>query len=232
MGVGKDDKGTLYVDSANGVFVSGGGKLVRQHVTGTGGGGDNEFLFTFEPPASTGSGARNLLVETAGSTASAMALSPAGSRAFLGQSDAGVTPLTLVDPNTVSGMPVVNTPNVIEYVADVSNGDVLVATLPMNGDMTSNDGGLALFYGPQGDVAECVVTAFEQSLSNDGTATFLVGGTPYVLAFGTVNGPDSGLLGTFTLESLTPQGGAELGVTLRSPTPTTVPTGLSFTCLP
>ncbi len=232
VGVGKDDQGTLYVDSANGVFVSGAGKLVRQLVTGTGAGGNNEFLFTFEPPASAGSGARNLLVETTGSTASAMALSPAASRAFLGQSDAGVTPLALVDPSTVSGMPVVNTPNVIEYVADVSNGDVLVATLPMNGDMTSNDGGLSIFFGPRGDVAECTVTAFEQSLSNDGTATFLVDGTPYVLAFGTVNGPDSGLLGTFTLESLTPHGGAELGVTLRSPTPTTVPTGLSFTCLP
>jgi hypothetical protein len=149
-----------------------------------------------------------------------------------GQSDAGVTPLTLVDSNTVAGMTVVNTPNVIEYVADVSTGDVLMATLPMNGDMTSNDGGLSIFYGPLGDVAECTITAFEQSLSNYGTATFLVGGTPYVLAFATVNGPDSGPLGTFTLESLTPQGGSELGITLRSPTPTTVPTGLSFTCLP
>jgi hypothetical protein len=91
---------------------------------------------------------------------------------------------------------------------------------------------LSIFYGPPGDVAERTVTAFEQTLSNDGTATFVVEGTRYVLAFGTVNGPDSGPLGTFTLESVTPQGGAELSVTLRSPTTTTVPTGLSVTCLP
>jgi hypothetical protein len=48
-----------------------------------------------------------------------------------------------------------------------------------------------------------------QTLSNDGTVTFLVDGTPYVLAFGTANGPDAGPLGVFTLEGLTPQGGAQ-----------------------
>jgi len=113
VGVGKDAAGTLYVDAANGVFVSGGGKLLRQHVTGTGQSGNNEFLFTFEPPGDDGSGARNLLVETAGSPADAMGLGPAGSKAFLDQSPPGVTMLTLVAPATVAGMATVNTPNVI-----------------------------------------------------------------------------------------------------------------------
>lgn len=232
VGVGKDDTGALYVDSASGVFVSVSGELIRQHVTGTGQSGTNEFLFTFEPPGDDGSLARNLLVETQGSTVSNMALGPAGSRTFLGQSDAGVTSLTLVDPATVSGMAVVNTPNVISYVGDVANGDIVLATVPMNDDTTSTNGGLSIFYGPPGGVAQRAITAFEESLSGNGTVTFVVGGTPYVLTFGMVPAPDAGFLGAFTLEGVTPQGGAQMAVTLRSPTPTAVPTGLSFTCLP
>jgi hypothetical protein len=232
VGVGKDAPGTLYVDATSGVFVSGSGKLLRQHVIGTGQSGDDEYLFTFEAPGDDSSGARNLLVETTGSTADAMALGPSDSKAFLDQSDAGVTPLTLVDPATVSGMATVNTPNVITYVADVANGDVLLATTPMNEDTTATAGGLAIFYGPPGAVAQRAITSFEQSLSGDGTLTFLVDGAPWVLAFGSVYGPDAGPFGTFTLEGLTPQGGAQLATTLRSPTPTSTPPGLSFTCLP
>ena len=81
VGVGKDADGTLYVDSANGVFVSGGGKLIRQHVIGTGSNGTNEFQFMFEPPDGNESSARNLLVDTAGAIATAMALGPANSKA-------------------------------------------------------------------------------------------------------------------------------------------------------
>jgi hypothetical protein len=232
-GVGRDAQGTLYVDSANGVFVSGDGKLVRQHVTGSGQSGTSEFLFTFEPPGGDASTARNLLVETQGATASAMALGPASSKAFLAQSKgAGTTSLTLVDVGTVSGITLVNTPNVISYIGDVANGDVVLATVPMNDDTTSNDGGLSIFYGPPSGVAQRAITSFQQSLSNNGTVTFLVGATPYVLAFGTVPTPDAGPLGVFTLEGLTPQGGAPIAVSLRSPTPTATPTGLSFSCLP
>jgi hypothetical protein len=232
VGAGKDVAGTVYVDSANGVFVSGSGALNRQRVTGTGQSGNDEFLFTFEPPGDDGAGTRNLLVETSGSAASAMALGPADSKSFLGESDAGVTPLALVDPATLAGLPVVNTPKLIQYVADVANGGVLLTTVPMNSDSASSNGGLSVFYGPASSVAERAITAFEQTLSNDGTMTFLVDGTPYVLAFGTVNTPDSGPLGVFTLQTLTPEGGSALTVTLRSPAPTTVPSGLSFTCLP
>jgi hypothetical protein len=226
VGIGKDASGVLYVDSSNGVFVSTGNVLNRQVVTGSGQGA-SDFLFTFEPPGDDGSGARNLVVVETGGVATSMSLGPAGSKSVTGG-----TPLTLVGPSTVSGMAIVNTPNVIDYVADVSNGDVLLATAPVNDDTTSDNGGLAVFYGPPAAVAQRVITAFEQSASNDGTMTFLVDGTPYTLAFGTVNGPDSGPLGVFTLEGLTPQGGAALATTLRSPTPSTLPSGLAFTCSP
>jgi hypothetical protein len=232
VGVGKDASDTLYVDSSTGIFVSGGGKLLRQHLVGTGQSGTTDFNFNFETPADADPAkASVLLVETTGATASAMALG-SNPKGFLNQADSGATPLTLVDPATVSSLELVNTPNVIEYIADVANGEVLVATLPMNEDSTSDDGGLSIFYGPPSAVAQRTITAFGQSLSNDGTLTFLVDGTPYVLAFGTeLAGPDAGL-GTFTLQGLTPQNGAPLATTLRSPTPTTLPTELSFSCLP
>ena len=103
----------------------------------------------------------------------------------------------------------------------------------MNDDTTSSSGGIAIFCGPPSAVAQRSVTSFEESLSGNGTVTFLVGGTPYVMAFGQVLGePDAGPLGTFALESLTPQGGAPIAITLRSPTPTAAPPVLSFTCLP
>jgi hypothetical protein len=238
VGVGRDTDGSLYVDAANGVFVSAGGALIRQHVVGTGQSGANEFIFTLESPkADAGASERDLLVETTGSAASAMALGPGGARLFLNQAPPGVTALTLVDPAVVSGLAVVNTPDVISYVGDAANGDVVVATIPLNSDATASstgvyDGGLSIFYGPPNNVAERVITDFSQSLSGNGTVTFLVGQTPYVLAFGMVQQPDAGPFGAFTLEGLTPEGGAEIAVTLRSPTPTTPPEDLSFTCLP
>jgi hypothetical protein len=232
VGVGQDGAGTLYVDSASGVFVSGSGALIRQYVTGSGQSGGNDYIFTFQPAGTDASSARDLLVETAGPTATAMALGQAGARVFLNQSPTGVTPLTLVDAASVSGMPTVNTPNRISYIGDVANGDVVMATVPINSDPTSSDGGLAIFYGPPAAVAQRPITDFQQSLSGNGTLTFLVDGTPYTLAFGMVPGQDAGPLGMFGLMGLTPQGGAEMAVTLRSPTPTTPPPELSFTCLP
>jgi hypothetical protein len=230
VGVGKDAVGTLYVDAANGVFVSAGGKLQRQVVLGSGSSGTNEFVFDFAPPADPTSGQRNLLVETTGATADAMALGPPGSKAFLNQSPPGITMLALVDPSTLSGLPIVNTPNVIEFVADAANGDVLMATNPLNEDTTAVGGGLAIFYGPPAAVAQRTVTSLDRTLSGGGTMTFLVDGTAYVLSFSSVFGADAG--STFMLQSLTPQGGAPIGVTLRSPTPTSTPPGLTFTCFP
>jgi hypothetical protein len=235
VGVGKDTAGALYVDSNHGVFVvaSGGASLVRQHVIGSGSSGTTEFLFTFEAPGADASSARQLLIETTGSpsTATAMALGPTSSRAFLDQAPVGTTALTLVDVSSVSGLAVVNTPNVPSYLADVGNGDVLLATVPMNDDQTSSNGGLAIFYGPPGAVDQRAITAFEESLSGNGTVTFLVDGTPFVLTFGEVAAPDAGPLGAFALLGLAPKGSDALTVTLRSPTPTVLPPALSFACL-
>jgi hypothetical protein len=236
IGVGKDPAGTLYVDSTHGVFVAdeGSANLIRQHVIGTGSSGTTEFLFTFEAPGADVSSARQLLVETTGSppTATAMALGPTSSKAFLDQSPADTTPLTLVDASIASRLTVVNTPSVISYLADVSNGDVILGTVPMDPDETSSDGGLAIFYGPPDLVDQRTITAFQKTLSGNGAVTFLVGGTPYVLSFGEVAAPDAGPLGAFALFDLTPQGSDALMVTLRFPTPTTPPPALSFFCLP
>jgi len=233
VGVGTDASGTLYVDAANGIFVSDGGVLIRQHVIGTGQSGSNEFLFTFEAPAADATSARNLLVETQGSTAGAMALGPPDSKSFLNQTPAGATSLTLVDAATLAGMSVVNTPNVIDYLADVANGDVILATVPLNGDSTSSDLGISIFYGPPGALAQRTVTAFQETLSGNGSLTFQVDGTSYTLAFGILDSPDAGPLGgPFALLGLTPAGGTQMGTTLRSPTPTELPSNLSFTCLP
>ena len=231
VGVGKDAAGTLYVDSSSGIFVSGGGKLIRQAVIGSGQSGNNEYNFSFVAPGADYSTAQNLLVETTGDTADGMALG-GDAKSFLDQSPAGVTMLTLVGAATLSGMALVNTPTEIAYVADVANGDVLLATLPMSGDSTSSSGGLAIFYGPTSAVAQRTITSFQESMSNNGSVTFLVDGTPYVLTFGLVPSPDAGPFGAFALGDLTPQGGSPIGVTLRSPTPSTLPQGLSFTCLP
>ena len=238
MGVGRDADGTLYVDAANGVFVSAaGGPLIRQHLLGTGQSGANEFIFTFESPSVDGGASeRDLLVETTGGTASAMALGPGGARMFLNQSVAGATTLTLVDASAVASLQAVNTPAVISYVGDAANGDVVLATIPLNADPAATsggvyDGGLSIFYGPPDDVEQRVITNFSETRSGNGTVTFLVGNAPYVLAFGMIQAADAGPLGTFALEGLTPQGGAAIPVTLRSPTPTTPPADLAFSCL-
>jgi hypothetical protein len=233
VGVGQDASGVLYVDSAHGVFLSDASHaLIRQHVVGAGLSGTTELEFMFVSPGADFSTARNLLVETNGTTATAMALGPPNAKAFLSQSPVGTTPLTLVDASTLAGMPVVNTPNVISYVGDVANGDVILATVPMNADETSSDGGLAIFYGPPAKIAERPITDFEESMSSNGTVTFLVDGTPYSLQFGHVAAPDAGPFGAFALLGLTPKGADAMNVTLRSPTPTALTPDLSFTCLP
>lgn len=234
IGVGQDSTGTLYVDAANGIFVSSGGTLVRQHVIGSGQSGSSQFEFSFVAAGDAATTARDLLVQTSGGTAVSMALGPEG--AGKTPSDAGVAALTLIPASTVSGMPVVNTPNVIQYAGNAANGNVLVATAPLNRPLTPpdggvDDGGLSIFYGPPSAVAERPITAFSESLSGTGTVTFLVDGTPTTLAFGNVLSADAGPFGTFALMTLTPQGAAPIAITVETPTPTVAPAGLTFTCL-
>lgn len=199
IGVGEDAQATLYVDAESGIFVSDQSTLWRQVVRGSGQEGENEYVFSYAAP--DGGGAGSLLVETSGETADAMALAPEGTRAFLDQPDSGVTPLQLMDPSVVSGMAVVNTPSTIEYLADVSNGDVLLATRPLNEAFDSLAGGLAIFYGPPSRVAQRTVTAFSQSRSGNGTVSFDLDGATASYQFGwnvTADGGSGNVLSHFT----------------------------------
>jgi hypothetical protein len=55
-----------------------------------------------------------------------------------------------------------------------ANGDILLATVPMNDDGTAPNGGLAIFYGSStAPIAQRPITGFEQSQSGTGTLTFL-----------------------------------------------------------
>ena len=94
LGVGQAADGTLYVAAVNGVFVSHGGTLFRQHVAGTGQSGSTNYLFSVQPADQDGGSSYNLLVNMQGEAATGAALGPSGSRAFLGQTDAGVTTLS------------------------------------------------------------------------------------------------------------------------------------------
>ena len=235
VGVGQNADGTLYVDAASGVFVSANGSLIRQHVVGTGQSGSTYFTFSFTDPGADIASARDLIVQIDGAGNATMTLGPDGSGKT--RSDAGVSSLMVVAASTVAGMPVVNTPDVISYVGNAANGDVLVATVPMNDESGPSDGGiydggLSIFYGPPTAVAQRTIAGFEESLSGTGTVTFLVDATPYDLQFGDVPAPDAGPLGTFALLGLGAHGGPSMAITLVSPTPTALPAGLAFTCLP
>jgi hypothetical protein len=233
LGVGQDAQGTLYVaDSPSGlstprVFVSSGGKLVRQHVAGSGQSGGKpgsaaEYTLTFEPPGAGFSSARALLLAMQGGTASQMALGPADSKSFIG--GPGETPLKVVSDGTVTAMPIVNLPGVVDYVADVSDGTVIVVTSPM--DLASSSD-FHLFYGRPSAMQEHTIVSFNQALSGYPTIGFTVGSTTYTMTISGTFDPDGGGgPGPGTLAT----GTGTLAFTLRMPTPTTL-AGFSFTCL-
>jgi hypothetical protein len=235
LGVGQDSQGTLYVaDSPPGVseprvFVSGGGKLVRQHVAGSGaaGGGGKpgtaaQYTITFQPAGAAAGAARALLLAMQGSTASQMALGPANSKSFIG--GPGETPLKVVSDGTVTGMPIVNLPGVVGYVADVSDGTAIVVTSPMDLDSSAD---FHLFYGHPSAMQERTIVSFNQALSGYPTIGFSVGSATYTMTISGTFDPDGGGgPGPGTLAT----GTKTLDFTLRMPTPTTL-SGFSFTCL-
>lgn len=236
LGVGQDGSGTLYVaDSPAGsteprVFVSVGGKLVRQHVAGSGATGSGkgetaaEYTLTFEPAGADFSAARALLLAMQGGTASQMALGPADSKSFIG--GPGETPLKVVGDGTVAGMPIVNLPNIVDDVADVSDGTAIVITSPFDLNSSAD---FHLFYGKPSAMQERTIVAFDQDASGDGGAIikFTVGSATYTMSIAGEPDPDAGAAPTAgTLDTGTQQ----LTFTLRMPTPTTL-SGFSFACL-
>lgn len=235
LGVGQDAQGTLYVaDSPAGVteprvFVSGAGKLVRQHVLGSGesgggkSGGADEYTLSFAPAGADASAARALLLAMQGGTASQMALGPADSKSFIG--GPGETTLKVVSESAVSGLPIVNLPGVVDYVADVSDGTSIVVTSPMD---LSSSADFHLFYGHADAMQERAIVSFNQALSGYPTIGFTVGSATYTMAIGGTFDPDGGGgPGPGTLDTGT---GQPLAFTLRMPTPATL-SGFSFTCL-
>jgi hypothetical protein len=234
LGVGKDAQGTFYVADAPAglsgprVFVTQGGDLVRQHVIGTGesgggaGGMPAQYTLSFEPPGGDAASAQALLIDVQGTTASQMALGPANSKSFLG--GPGETPLTVVDASAVTGLPIVNLPGAVSYVADVSDGTAIVITSPIEVSSTAD---FHLFYGMPSAMQERTIVSFNQALSGYPTIGFQVGPQTYTMAIGGTFQPDGGGgPGPGTLDT----GNAKLNFTLRMPTPTTL-SGFSFACL-
>jgi hypothetical protein len=234
LGVGEDTQSIFYVadevpDSGQDrVFVSNGNTLDRQHVAGSGqsGGSPNsDYTFSFQAPSADAGDTTALLIQTRGGTVTGMALGPGNSRNFFGAPDASQAPLTVVDASVIAVFTIQNLPNVVQYAIDVSNGDAVVITAPMDAyDYTTS----RLFYGTPSKMIERPITAYNQSKSGPADISFSVGATTYTLHTTFVYGPDAGPLGSpgpATLDT-----GGTLPATLRLPTPTLL-SGFSFTCL-
>ncbi|HEY1695795.1 MAG TPA: hypothetical protein VGG39_26690 [Polyangiaceae bacterium] len=229
LGVGEDAQGTLYVaDEPQGlgeprVFVGAeaAGPLVRQEVIGSGENGSGQYTLAFVGPGASDGAAQSLLLDTSGGAATEMALGPADSKSFLG--GPGEAPLTVVDPGTVTGLAVVNLSGTVAYVADVSDGSVIVVTNLVDIVTPSP---VRLFYGSPPALAERSIVSFDQSLSGYPTIAFQVGTATYTMAIGGTFGLDGGGPGPGTLAT----GSTSIGFTLRQPTPTTLD-GFTFSCL-
>ena len=234
LGVGSDGKGTLYVaDKPAGAsepraFVStGGGSLVRQDVIGSGESGSaepsvTEYSLSFAPPDGDEANAQTLLFDVGSGGATGMALGGSDGKQFLG--GPGQTPLTVVDPSTVTGLSIINLPNVVAYVADVSDGTSIVVTSPMDINSSAD---FHLFYGPADAMVERTIVTFNQALSGYPDISFQVGAAQYAMSIGGSFGADGGTgPGPGTLDT----GSASVTFTIRQPTPATL-SGFSFTCL-
>jgi hypothetical protein len=128
----------------------------------------------------------------------------------------------------VASFKIQNLPVLVEYVADVSNGDSIVVTEPMDPWGYS---GFRLFYGAPGQMIERAITNYDRGDYGD-DISFTVNGTMYTayLTFAPF-GPDAGN-GPFDPgpPSLDTGAGGKVSITPRTPTPTSLP-GFSFTCL-
>jgi hypothetical protein len=185
LGVGKDSQSNFYVadEAPDGggqdrVFVSHGSALDRQHVAGTGQSGgppNNDYTLSFRDPFADASGTRALLIQIRGGTVTGMALGPGNSRSFLGAPGTAQVALTVVDAGVVAGFRLQNLPGIVQHVADVSNGNAIVVTAPMDAWGTS---GFRLFYGPAGKMVEYPIVTYNADDYGQ-YVSFLIGGTTY-----------------------------------------------------
>ena len=241
LGVGEDQVGTIYVadqgaflsePSVVRVFVASGGALIRQYVIGSGSlfqDGNTEDIETFEsadgavPP-------RDLMIMLTGGAATSMTLGPESSGKLASEGlDSGITtPLSLVDASTVYGIPAVDLPGAVQYVADGADGSAIVVTAPLENDVGSS--GFRLFYGAPNGMIERSIVSFDQSMSGYPTIGFSVDSETYVMAIASAPPPDGGLFPSPGPVTLTTGTGGSITFTLRLPTPVNLD-GFTFSCL-
>lgn len=235
LGVGKDANGTTYLadqvpaKSIDRVFVSDGAELVRKRVTGSGssgGGADADYTFSYEEGATT----RALLVQRRGGAVTGMALGPGG-KGFIGDPGATTETLTVQDSTTVSDFTLRNLPGdvTIEYVADVTDGTVLVVTRPSD-DWEYTD--FRLFYGnTESDMSERQVVNVVRSRSGGTDIQFKMNEATYTVRFTWILEPaDAGGTSSHPGQATLETGSESIAANQRFPTPTTL-TGFSFSCL-
>jgi hypothetical protein len=242
LGVGEDPSGALYVADVGGipteptvvrVFVPSDGSLVRQYVIGSGGNGgstNGEDVATFE--SADGSVApRDLAIYFAGGTVDSMTLGPESSGKLNAERRDGgtTTPLTLLDATAVRGMPAIDLPGAVQYVADAADGEAIVVTAPLEDDEGS--AAFHLFYGTTAKaMIERPIVSFNQSGSGYPSIGFTVGSAMYTMSITSV--PSDGGLGEAPGPVMLTNGdGSTVSFTLRLPTPTSLG-GFAFTCLP
>ena len=237
LGVGKDEAGLLYVADQGGiaaepsivrVFVGNNGSLVRQHIIGSGAIGNSEDIETFES-ADGSTSPRDLTIDVASGGAVSMTLGPEGSgKSRLEGGDAGpATSLTLVGSQAVQGMPAMDLPGSVQYVADAADGEVIIVTSPLEDELGS--AAFHLFYGRSAALVERPIVSFNQAMSGFPTIGFAVGSETFVMAISSVPS-DGGLFDAPGPVTLTRGTGGDLAFTLRVPTPSTL-VGFTFQCL-
>lgn len=239
LGIGEDPSGALYVADIGGipmdptgvrVFVPIHGSLVRQHVIGSGESSapNGEDLLTFQsadgsvPP-------RDLAIHFTGGTVDSITLGPEGSAKLNGEGlDGGATtPLTLLNKSAVRGMPAVDLPETVQYVADATDGESIVVTVPLDDE---DSPAFHLFYGTTAEtMTERPIVSFSQALSGYPTFGFTVGSATYAMSIASVPS-DGGLFEAPGPVTLAKGDGSTVGFTLRMPTPTSLG-GFAFTCL-
>jgi hypothetical protein len=227
VGQGPSPATTLYVvddapDSGGNlrVFVSSGKTLVRKFLDGQGGGlGSTDTSLSFaDSETSPMSAYRDLLIEQQGGKTTKMALAPdVGKGGFA--PDAGDVPLTVLDGGTIQGFAIENLPNVVTYVADVSNGEVLLIVEP---EEPWSSEGERVFYGKPAAMIQYPLLGDNPDCCED-IIFFSVNGVKYTADL--VFSPDPGTIdGPSTLNA----GSETLTVKLRKPTPTNLD-GFTFT---
>jgi hypothetical protein len=235
LGVGRDSSGVVYVADTGSsgeprVFVSNGMTLGRQRVVGSDQSGTTQYRMTFESAYGSGSDARDLLVNVQDGQPSGMALAPPNSTEYLADAGSDTTPLT-PDLSAIEGMTVVSLPATVAYLGDVSNGDVLIVTVPTDSDL-GND--YRFFYGPDDDLSECTGGAFGSEAWEIGAVFNCVGDggfEPFSMDVPIYANPDGGAPEPPAAGTLTLGAGPTFGLTLRWPTPTSL-AGYTFTgCL-